>query len=70
MYLIEGLAAPRRPGRGRCRVAILTKTHQAMVGLDLRAIDIGQVGRRLARPLRPRTSCGCYGPNRATASWS
>ncbi|MEV1291379.1 wax ester/triacylglycerol synthase family O-acyltransferase [Pseudonocardia sp. NPDC049635] len=44
MYLIEGLA-PASSGRGRGkdgRVAILTKTHQAMVD-GISAIDIGQV---------------------------
>ncbi|MEQ3550754.1 wax ester/triacylglycerol synthase family O-acyltransferase [Pseudonocardia nematodicida] len=44
MYLIEGLApaGPRDKGRSDGRVAILTKTHQAMVD-GISAIDIGQV---------------------------
>ncbi|MFP5020001.1 WS/DGAT/MGAT family O-acyltransferase [Pseudonocardia phyllosphaerae] len=44
MYLIEGLApAKSGPGSGKAgRVAILTKTHQAMVD-GISAIDIGQV---------------------------
>lgn len=44
MYLIEGLApAAKGPGSGKNgRIAILTKTHQAMVD-GISAIDIGQV---------------------------
>ena len=48
MYLIEGLApaaAPESSGKGRVRqgrIAVLTKTHQAMVD-GISAIDIGQV---------------------------